>query len=472
MPEQTHEPAEKGLKDNDLLVLAPLVAVFAAAPFFGLAVVAAIVDHIWYDESWPDAFSTSFSAALEMAQAGLALGALLWLGHRFAGKLGVSEDARDAVPACSPWLLALILLLAGLVIKLYSGRPWGAVFDPFDVAITVFARLFRAVLAGFGVFAAASLITRASSWLAAKKAGPDVIAGYLGDFAPIKPIQAIMRFFSEAESSMKQALTGETPWFVPVLSVGLTFGAVIGIESFLHLPPMTATAASAIYHVSPAGLVVDSVVLTLSGNATPPQKKRLSRIPRSVRVGFLASINSPSGLDRERQMEMLDMSLLGAFLDWVYGIRTGSELIQALPAGSADRAALQTVVDELEKTARVGGIKQKAILVVLSLAFGSCFWLASGRQWKLTTAIAVSSILWTVLLIVHELALAATSLVLTLFEAHGIAALTEFAALQFWLLCIIPQATGLGRRRCWIAGTCAFALLQATGVAAFLALSA
>src|SRR5262249_41391379 len=43
------------------------------------------------------------------------------------------------------------------------------------------------------------------------------------------------------------------------------------------------------------------------------------------------------------------MSFLGVFLEWVFEIRTGNDLIRALPADFPDRAVLKTAVDDLEK---------------------------------------------------------------------------------------------------------------------------
>jgi len=75
---------------------------------------------------------------------------------------------------------------------------------------------------------------------------------------------------------------------------------------------------------------------------------------------------------------------------------------------------LQKAIDAREKTTKLDGVERDAILVFLTLPFAFGLWLATWRKWTFLASVAVASILWTVLFVVHELTFASTSLVLTI----------------------------------------------------------
>jgi len=76
---------------------------------------------------------------------------------------------------------------------------------------------------------------------------------------------------------------------------------------------------------------------------------------------------------------------------------------------------------------------------------------------------AVSAILWTVLLVVEELVYVSSSFVAMLWEAQLLGTIAEFVALQIWLLADMSKPMGIGRGRCWLIGNGSFLLLQVVG---------
>jgi hypothetical protein len=396
--------------------------------------------------------------------------------------------------AGSEWGCLFYLLIWVVWRVVWHNESWSDAFDYvfgglwFLVSTVAWPVLFNlAKVAGAGGVAVLILylISRAAKWLAGKNSDPEMIAGYLNSFLPLKLLLKAPKFFTDSGSMIQEAAAGRQHWSYPPLTLLGTAAGLLALESFLGLPPTNASAARTLYEGAihqahdPQGrkqkFLLDGVRDELGKGATDKQRQKLqSNIPKAFRCNWRLGIPDyeellhglPGGDDLRldvRYERATGISFMGFCMEWGLGVRTGRELIRSLPQGSSERDLIQASIDRIEKATTLDKAISDAILVLITVPTAIGLYLGTGRRLRFLRALAVASILWTVLLLTAELVYASTSFVVMLAEAELLGTLAQVITLQIWLLAILPKALQIGRARCWLVGNGAWALLQGLG---------
>jgi len=159
----------------------------------------------------------------------------------------------------------------------------------------------------------------------------------------------------------------------------------------------------------------------------------------------------------------LGVSSLGACLELAFDVRTGRDVIEALPSNSKEKLHLQILLADGKTASLWTKVFSDIQLIVGAIVMACGIWLVSFRRISLKAAVAVSSISWTALIISQNMIYTVCSFVVMLWEAQGLAVILKFAILQFWLISVLPAATGIGKFRWWLAGNATYAVMQCAG---------
>lgn len=103
---------------------------------------------------------------------------------------------------------------------MWHGESWPSAFwtSLDDLAALATSAPVRVVYVLIGLTIAGMLLLVATEWLKKKNYGPDSLVLYLSRFFPIKPFVHAIGTVTELNASMKRASSGETRWFVALVT--------------------------------------------------------------------------------------------------------------------------------------------------------------------------------------------------------------------------------------------------------------
>src|SRR5271166_5327687 len=166
-----------------------------------------------------------------------------------AGKGAAKDPQQQATSGYSPgcgtgclfWLVISVLWQV-----IWYHQSWSQAFHHIlgplwtfgsEIAWPILFHILKLALVCGGVVLLVFLLTKAEKWLASRNSDPDLIAGYLNSFLPLKLFLKLPKLFTESRSMVEKSATGKTHWSNAPLTLLVTAAALFGLEALVALPP-------------------------------------------------------------------------------------------------------------------------------------------------------------------------------------------------------------------------------------------